>query len=319
MLGFLGSSTTRHLSVGFGFADPANPFSSLRLIYSEEGREIPGAELGLGIQSALVVGLFEALRQMGNPVGSVIVEEPEMYLHPQAQRYFFRLLSEIADSGDCQVVYSTHSPIFADVGRFEAIRLFSREAKAFTRCNYVDQEEDLKYLTERREAQKIAVAFDASRNEMLFARKALLVEGPGDRLASRIVAEKLGLDLDAEDLAVVDCGSKAAIPFVARTAKALGVHFVVMHDLDLYAEVGDEAQIVKIRKENGRQEIVNSDILDAVGDKDSIFTFDSSLEGVLGIGRNAPDKPRRVVEVLQPLEVADIPGPLREAVEQLRR
>lgn len=40
---------------------------------------------------------------------------------------------------------------------------------------------------------------------MLFARKALLVEGPGDRLAARIVAEKIGLDLDAEDLAVVVC------------------------------------------------------------------------------------------------------------------
>lgn len=317
MLGFLGSATTRNLSVGFGFADPANPFSSLRLVYTEEGREIPGAELGLGIQSALVIGIFEALRQLGDPVGSLVIEEPEMYLHPQAQRYFFRLLVDMADAGDCQVVYSTHSPIFADVARFEAIRLFGREPKSFTRCTYVHRKEDIEYLSERRDAQKIAIAFDASRSEMLFARKALLVEGPGDRLAARIVADKLGLDLDAEDLAVVDCGSKAAIPFVARTAKALGIPFVVLHDLDLRVETGDEDQVAGIRKENARQKVVNDDVATAVGDPALIFTCESSLEALLGIGRKAPDKPRRVVEALQALAVQDVPDPLVKAVQLL--
>lgn len=317
MLGFLGSAATRNLSVAFGFADPANPFTSLRLVYTEEGRVIPGAELGLGIQSALVIGIFEALRQMGDPVGCLVIEEPEMYLHPQAQRYFFRLLSEMADSGDCQVVYSTHSPIFADVARFEAIRLFNRDPTSNTRCSYVSRPEDIEYLTQRREAHKIAIAFDASRNEMLFARKALLVEGPGDRLAARIVAEKLSLDLDAEDLAVVDCGSKAAIPFVARTAKALGVPFVVLHDLDLYDEVGDEDQIVRIRNENEKQKVVNADVVAATEDDALIFICKPSLEAMLGIGRNAPDKPRRVVEALQPLGLGDFPAPLREAVNTL--
>lgn len=317
MLGFLGSATTRRLSIGFGFADPANPFSSLRLIYTEEGREIPGAELGLGVQSALVIGIFEALRQLGDPVGCLVVEEPEMYLHPQAQRYFFRLLEEIADEGDCQVVYSTHSPIFADVGHFEAIRLFRREAKSFTECAYVAEPEDIAYLTARREAQKIAIAFDASRNEMLFARKALLVEGPGDRLAARIAAERVGLDLDAEDLAVVDCGSKAAIPFVARTARALGVPFVVLHDSDIYEEVGAPEEVEKIRTDNAKQASFNADIVGAAGETRAVFVCEPSLEAILGIGRNAPDKPRRVVEALEPLDATSIPGPLIDAVKGL--
>lgn len=317
MLGFLGSATTRRLEIGFGFADPANPFSSLRLIYSEEGREIPGAELGLGIQSALVIGIFEALRQLGDPVGCLVVEEPEMYLHPQAQRYFFRLLSEIAAGGECQVVYSTHSPIFADVGHFEAVRLFRREAKSFTQCAYVSKPEDIEYLASRRDAQKIAVAFDASRNEMLFARKALLVEGPGDRLAARIVAGRLGLDLDAEDLAIVDCGSKAAIPFVARTARALGVPFVVLHDSDIYPEEGSAEDVDKIRSENLRQAGWNSDIVQAAGEASVVSTCDPSLEAILGIGRSAPDKPRRVVEAIENLAQGALPSSLIEAVTSL--
>ncbi len=76
----------------------------------------------------MVVGIFEAFRQLGGDFGTVAIEEPEMYLHPQAQRYFYHLLCEMAQNKQCQVIYSTHSPIFADVNRFEALRLVRRVA-----------------------------------------------------------------------------------------------------------------------------------------------------------------------------------------------
>lgn len=317
MVGFLGSSVVDDIDIEFGFADPANPFTSLRLVFREGGLMIPGEELGLGVQSAVVVGIFEALRQLTGEVGTVVIEEPEMYLHPQAQRYFLRILTDMVDRGDCQVIYSTHSPIFADIVRFEAIRLVHKGTATMTTVRHVSSRSDIDYLDEQRKAQKLGIRFDATTSELLFARKAMLVEGPGDRIAACMVAEALGEDPDAEDFAIVACGAKSAIPFFARTCRALRIPFVVLHDSDLYEEVGDEEKVQKIREDNAVAEKENSEILAAVEDEASIFILQPSLEGCLGIGRNAPDKPKRVVEALASQQMEEHPVQLIEAVQAL--
>ena len=319
MIGFLGSSATREVDIRFGFANPANPFSSFRLEVTDGALQLPGEEIGLGLQSAIVVGIFEALRQIEGEAGTVVIEEPEMYLHPQAQRYFHRLLCDLAESGECQVIYATHSPIFADIGRFEGIRLCRKPVGSMTGVSYVSEEAEIAYLSTQREAQKIKVAFDTARSELLFARKALLVEGPGDHLGALHVANRLELDPDAEGVAVVSCGGKAAIPFFARACTALKIPFIVMHDEDIYPVPvdGDEEQRRRVELDNGRAISENEAIADATDDALAIFTLQPSLEASLGIGRNAKDKPRRVLEHLEQTDLKQIPSPLRDAVQAL--
>jgi putative ATP-dependent endonuclease of OLD family len=266
-------------------------------MYREAGVEIPGEMLGLGVQSALVVGIFEAFRQLGGGIGTVLIEEPEMYLHPQAQRYFYRLLCELADDGQCQVIYSTHSPLFADVTRFEGIRLVRREPGGRTMASAVTEPDDVAFLRDRRDAQKM-LGFTGTRSELLFARRALLVEGPGDELAARRVAELLGHDIDAEDLAIVGCGGKSGIPLIARLCQALTIACWVLHDEDLYTEAADPERASRMREQNAQEAAANRAIAAAVANADRVFTLKPSLEAELGIGRSATDKPRRVAEEL---------------------
>jgi acetaldehyde dehydrogenase (acetylating) len=105
-------------------------------------------------------------------------------------------------------------------------RLVRREPGQMTTVAAVDQAEDVAYLAEQRDRHKLH-AFTSARSELLFGRRVLLVEGPGDAAAAKLCAAGLGLDLDAEDLSVVECGGKSAIPFIASVCRALAIPYCV--------------------------------------------------------------------------------------------
>lgn len=318
MLGFLGRDLSESVNIGFGFSDPANPFGSLRLQYRETDLTVPGEELGLGIQSAVVVGIFEAFRQLGGDFGTLVVEEPEMYLHPQAQRYFFRLLCEMADRGDSQIIYATHSPIFADVSRFESLRLVRRNPQRQTGISYVSRQERAD-LDRARSAFKLGGKFDSGRNEVLFAQHALLVEGYGDRIAALLVAEKLGLDPDAEGVTVVDCGGKSGIELVLRVCQVLRITCTVLHDEDVWPTdvIADAERKNAQTTENAQEHEKNRRIREAAG-LARVFVVSPSLEGALGIGRNASDKPRRIAEAIASMDAKAMESKLEPLLNAVR-
>ncbi|NIN69983.1 MAG: AAA family ATPase, partial [Anaerolineae bacterium] len=56
------------------------------------------------------------------------IEEPELYLHPQCQRTYRSVFTEIAGGVD-QVIYSTQSSLFVDIGRFDEVCIMRREKR----------------------------------------------------------------------------------------------------------------------------------------------------------------------------------------------
>lgn len=316
-LGFLGRSRTSDVSIGFGIADPSNPLNSFRLVYREGAVEIPAEETGLGIQSAIVVGLFEALRRTRAQTGVVLIDEPEMYLHPQAQRYFHRLLTEMAADGQAQVIYSTHSPIFAEAYRFETLRLLRRPPAKYCKVSYVRQHDAVAL---ERDRGKLLVGYDTSRSESLFADAVLLVEGPGDQLAAKEVARGVPLDLDAENLSVIACGGKTAIPYHARLCRALEIPVCAMYDDDLVSAPSADDQSEKAKKardQNARASTETAEIEAALPSAADRFACSPSLETELGVGRGR-DKPGRVLQAIR-ANPENPPGRSRERGHQTGR
>jgi len=183
----------------------------------------PGAGSDTGAAIALVAALERCAEHDVRGL-VLLIEEPELYLRPQAQRYLYRLLRRFADDGN-QVIFSTHSPSFLNVARLEELAFVQRSPHGGTSVAQpapITPDDDFRVLTE----------FDAERSELFLARAALLVEGQTEKLAFPFVFAALGHDLDREGISIVACGGKSNIPLFARVCNETGVPFVAVFDRD---------------------------------------------------------------------------------------
>ena len=155
------------------------------------------------------------------------IEEPELYQHPSRQRHLaavLRGLTKPADTGepaDTQIIYTTHSPLFVRLDRFDDVRIVRKLDSAHgmpkatsvhsTTVNSIadklDRSSKGKYNETNFEARLQAVMTPMV-NEGFFADVAVLVEGEGDRAALLEAAQAMGCSLDAQGIAVIPCDGK---------------------------------------------------------------------------------------------------------------
>jgi hypothetical protein len=181
-------------------------------------------QTGASAAALTLVGVVERLCERGCADLVVLIEEPELYLRPQAQRYLYRRLRALVELGN-QVVYTTDAPAFLNVGRLDEL-VFVRQDHRLgvrTRQPRLDPaEHDFRFLTE----------FDAERSELFLARAVLLVEGATEKLVFPFIFRALGHDPDREAISIVECGGKSNILLFARVCAAAGIPHVAVHDRD---------------------------------------------------------------------------------------
>jgi hypothetical protein len=227
----------------------------------------------------------------------LLIEEPELYLRPQAQRYLYRLLRRFADAGN-QVIYSTHSPSFLNVARLEELALVQRHPSSGTSIMQpqpITPDDDFRVLSE----------FDAERSELFLARAALLVEGQTEKLAFPFVFDALGHDPDREGISIVACGGKSNIPLFARVCRAARVPFIAVYDRD--APRG--------RRPARSARSLNARIAQIAGPERTVMLA-PDFEGAAGLSGHQ-HKPERAWRRLRSLPPERIPPPLLDAVRRV--
>ncbi|MFH2070809.1 MAG: AAA family ATPase [Elusimicrobiota bacterium] len=121
----------------------------------EDGFEGDITRKGHGLQRALIITLLQHLaltqlqeekteseettnkdelnkdKKIIGPDLILAIEEPELYLHPLRCRYLSNLLRELSEHKELnlknQIIYTTHSPFFIDLYRFEQMRLIKKQ------------------------------------------------------------------------------------------------------------------------------------------------------------------------------------------------
>lgn len=247
------SKSPDDFEVDFQLYDPWHFYRTLQIIVKEAIKQgdkmsFQASQMGMGLQSSLTIALLRAYARIKKSNKAVIaIEEPEIFLHPQAQRHFYNLLREIAYplfNEEIQVIYSTHSPLFVDVEYFDEVCLVRKEmddeneaTTTIIQLNIQDFIEDLRArwgitATEDSIRERYRNAFNPRRNEGFFAKKVIVVEGETEEYALPIYANALRYDFDSNGISVINAGGKNELDRLFRIFNEFGIPSYIIFDGD---------------------------------------------------------------------------------------
>jgi predicted ATP-dependent endonuclease of OLD family len=182
------------------------------------------------------------------------IEEPELYQHPSRQRHMASVLLKLSQgtipgvAKRTQVLYTTHSPLFVGLDRFEQIRLLRkadnvagkpRVTKAVkAELDAVAEEiwvaggsQGSKYTADTLRPRLHAVMTPWV-NEGFFADVAVLVEGEDDRAAIIGAAKSMNHDFDSCGISVIPCIGKNNLDRPLVIFRCFGILTYVLWDSD---------------------------------------------------------------------------------------
>jgi predicted ATP-dependent endonuclease of OLD family len=182
------------------------------------------------------------------------IEEPELYQHPDRERYLARALSKLAQQGipgvakQIQVIYSTHSPLFVSLEHFDEIRVFRKEKedenlpketkiyhttldKVAEKLEKIDNKPEGSYSGETLRP-RLRALMSPWVNEGFFAKFVVLVEGIKDRAAILGAAQAMGYDLESIGVAVIPCNSKTCLDRAIVIFSSLNIPVYAIWDSD---------------------------------------------------------------------------------------
>ncbi len=203
-------------------------------LYVDDGYKSQLSDKGSGIQSAVVIGLFQYYTRAVNTVTSALlcIEEPELFLHPHARKVISNRLDNFLDGNKHQVVLSTHSEEFIRSidGDLHVVRI--RKDGGATQATSVNYREFRPLLLFEKQ------------NELFFADKVIVCAGYHDYILKAVAEELFPGQLEEQNISVIAVGHKRSLSQMVSLVLQLGIKCFVFADFEfLLRDDSDTAAI----------------------------------------------------------------------------
>lgn len=205
-------------------------------------------------------------------------EEPELFLHPQAQRELYNSLKILAEENN-QVVLCTHSSSFLDLEDYKSICIVSKVNSKTTIKQFTSE----LFTADEKTNFNLVYWLNPERSELFFASKVILVEGATDKTIIPILAKNIGQY--KFQYSIVECGGKDSIKLYVKLLNCFKIPYVAVYDKDHQAYKGQDAKNSADISSNHIEKEIDSTIGKTV-------ILDNDIEEEVGIqGKQDKNKP----------------------------
>lgn len=165
--------------------------------------------------------------------GLIIVDEPEVHLHPKWQSLLLDLFFDLAELTQNQFIFTTHSPIFINQRTISKIvRVYKSSGKStikkILKSNF-DETKDLLHIINSHNNEKI-----------FFADKVILVEGITDRIFWEQLINIYKKAENSEIIEVLEVHGKINLQKYRNFLEKIELDNYIIADLDYILQIGSE-------------------------------------------------------------------------------
>lgn len=193
---------------------------------SEQEYSVAAEASGLVNVISILAALFD------ESVEVLLINEPEVSLHPQLQSYLLREMKNVVKKYNKTIIISTHSAEMIELN------------KASDLCNYIffrkntlpkQISPDASELNSVK-LKEFLLRMSLIYNEGFFAKKVLLIEGSSDMILCRYLCNRLDLNLDVAGSQIIPVEGKGQFPIITKLFRLIGKEVCVLTDLDGFTD-----------------------------------------------------------------------------------
>ncbi|CDZ46982.1 ATP-dependent nuclease [Neorhizobium galegae] len=210
----------------------------------DDGRSI--SSMGHGSQRAIQMALINCLSKVKSEANLsaprttlLLIDEPELYLHPQAIERVRIALKGLTNVG-YQVLFSTHSANMVSREDAENVVFIRRTAAEGTYCRPTLMDAVKSEIANAEHQSELIFSLTHS-SKILFADRIILSEGKTEhRILPELIAAMTGKTLEEMKTAVIEVAGSPNIPAALRILTAMGLPVKAIVDLDFAFKVATQ-------------------------------------------------------------------------------
>jgi len=201
----------------------------------EEGQNFKLEECGSGIQSLIAISIYRYLAKLDHTNYIIGIEEPEINLHPQAQKELIFALLDETNNNDLQLIFTTHSTVLIDEldhTKIVLVRKEKDEKRSFkTTIHQLDSNFWNNYNLQVLQYDK----FHKFRNsEFFFANHVIVTESPTDSEVFRNLLKQKNVVIERHGISVLELSGINSLKYAFYLLRDLSIPKTMIIDKDFF-------------------------------------------------------------------------------------